>query len=113
VTRVITADTFDRWWAALDGMAKKASRTSPSSQNDYMISDLEDVRTSLVLCTSPFDTHLVQDGTHPNGQPVTRWVARNDTVTLTWRRERGDEFVEDLVGNIIALTGIEPEYVDE
>jgi hypothetical protein len=113
VARIITADTFNRWSAVLDGLVKKASRTSPSSQNDYMISGVEDVRTSLVICTSPFDTHVVQDGTHPNGQPVTRWVARNDTVTLTWRRERGDEFVEDLIKNIVALTGIQPEYVDE
>jgi hypothetical protein len=113
MARVITADTFNRWWAALDGLVKNASRTSSSSQNDYRISAVQDVRTSLVICTSPFDTHVVQDGTHPNGQPVTRWVARNDTVTLTWRRERGDEFVEDLIKNIVALTGIEPEYAGE
>ena len=115
MARVITADTFNRWWAALDGLVKtkEASRTSPSSLDDYRISGVQDVRTSLVICTSPFDTHVVHDGTHPNGQPVTRWVARNDTVTLTFRRERGDEFVEDLIKNIVALTGIEPEYVNE
>src|SRR5215212_10183403 len=115
MARVITADTFNRWWAALDGLVKKkeASRTSPSSLDDYMISGVQDVRTSLVICTSPFDTHLVHDGTPPNAQSVTRWVARNDTVTLTWRRERGDEFVGDLIKNIVALTGIEPEYVNE
>ena len=114
MTRVITADTFNRWWAALDGLVKKkeASGTSPSSLDDYRISGVQDVRTSLVICTSPFETHVVHDGTHPNGQPVARWVARNDTVTLTFRRERGDEFVEDLIKNIVALTGIEPEYVD-
>jgi len=113
MARVITADTFDRWWAALDGLAKKASRTSPSSQNGYVMPSVEDVRTSLVLCTSPIDTHVVQDGTHPNGQPVMQWVARNDTVTLTWRRERGDEYVEDLIKNIVALTDIHPEYVNK
>jgi len=113
MARVITADTFNRWWAALDGLVKNASGTSPSSQNDYVISGLEDVRTSLVICTSPFDTHVVQDDTDPRGQPATRWVARNDTVTLTWRREGGDQFVEDLIKNIVALTRIEPEYVDE
>ena len=34
MARVITADTFNRWWAALDGLVKNSSRTSPSSQND-------------------------------------------------------------------------------
>jgi hypothetical protein len=62
MARVITADTFNRWWAALDGLEKKASRTSSSSQDDYRISGVHDVRTSLVICTSPLDTHVVQDG---------------------------------------------------
>ena len=112
MARVITADTFNRWWAALDNLVRQALRSSPSSQNDSMISGVQDLRTSLVICTSPFETHVVQDGTHPNGQPVRRWVARDDTVTLTLRREGGDEFIEDLIKNIVKLTGIEPEYVD-
>jgi hypothetical protein len=62
MARVITADTFNRWWAALDGLEKKASRTSSGSQDDYRISGVHDVRTSLVICTSPLDTHVVQDG---------------------------------------------------
>jgi hypothetical protein len=118
MARVITADTFNRWWAALDGLVKNASGASPSSQNEsmrsaVMSSAVQDVRTSLVICTSPVETHVVADDTPATGQPVTRWVARNDTVTLTWRREGGDEIIEDLIKNIVRLTGINPEYADE
>ena len=118
MARVITADTFNRWWAALDGLVQNASGASPSSQHDamrsaVMSSAVQDVRTSLVICTSPVETHVVADDTPANGQPVTRWVARNDMVTLTWRREGGDEIIEDLIKNIVRLTGINPEYADE
>jgi hypothetical protein len=107
--KTITADTFDRWWVGLDERVRQEpdisrSHRSPAGVRLNAKAVLHHLETS-----TQTQHHLFHDGLDANGQNIRRVVAAVDTVTL----EGDDEFIEDLIKNIVALTGIEPEYVDE
>ena len=110
--RTIAADTFNRWWAALDERARAEADISPSEQNPAgeRLNAMA-AMSWLEACASP--TSLDHDGLHSDGQWVRRGTAASDTVVLEQSGETGDEFIAELIKNIVALTGIEPEYVDE
>jgi hypothetical protein len=113
VARVITADTFNRWWVALNERAQQEpdiSKTELSPAGRRL--NAKAALVSLEICTRT-QHHVLHDGFHPDGQPFRRVVALGDAVVLEPSGERGDEFIKDLIRNIVALTDIEPEYVEE
>ena len=117
MARVITADTFDRWWATLDEQARQEADISRTGQNPAGVRLNAKVALSgLETCTET-QHHLFHDGLDSNEQHIRRVVALSDTVVLGRPDEDestcSDEFIEDLIKNIVALTGIEPEYADE
>jgi hypothetical protein len=106
---IITADTFDRWWAALDERSRHEADTSRSERSPAGVQLNPKVALSQLESCTETQRHLFHDGLDSNDQNIRRVVALSDTVTL----EGDDEFVEELIRNIVALTGIEPEYADE
>ena len=113
MARTITADTFDRWWAALDERARQEGGTQEVSGDPSLRFSAASALGALEAHASP--TSLHHDGYHPDGQLIMRRVALDDTVVLDRADEGrdGDEFIEDLIRNIVALTGIRPEYAGE
>ena len=113
----ITADTFDRWWAALDERARHEADTARSGQNPAGVRLNAKVALSRLETCTETQHHLFHDGLDSNDQNIRRVVALSDTVVLGRQDEDestcSDEFIEDLIKNIVALTGIEPECVDE
>ena len=109
MARGIMADTFDRWWAALDEQARQEPDRFQSERSPAGVRLNAKVALSQLESCTETQRHLFHDGLDSNDQNIRRVVALSDTVTL----EGDDEFVEDLIRNIVALTGLEPEYVDE
>ena len=72
----------------------------------------ENALRALETCASPIS--LDHEGVDSHGQWVRRRTADGDMVVLDQpQSEGGDKFVEDLIKNIVALTGIEPDFVDK
>ncbi len=117
MARVITADTFDRWWAALDEQARQEADISQSERSPAGVRlNAKVALRQLETCTET-QHHLFHDGLDSNDQNIRRVVALSDTVVLGRPDEDestcSDEFIEGMIKNIVALTGIEPEYVKE
>ena len=115
MARTITADTFNRWWEALDEWASAEGDTSRSDRNPAGVRlNAKAALGSLEMYASP--THLFHDGLYSDGQPIRRRIAGSDGVVLQRSdgdgNGYGDEYIEDLIRNIVALTGIKPEYID-
>ena len=106
---LITADTFDRWWAALDERSRQEADISRSERSPAGVQLNPKVALSQLESCTETQRHLFHDGLDSNDQNIRRVVALSGTVTL----EGDDEFIEELIRNIVAMTGIEPEYVDE
>ncbi len=117
MARVITADTFDRWWAALDEQARQEADISRSERSPAGIRVNAKVALSHLETCTETQHHLFHDGLDSNEQHIRRVVALSDTVVLGRPDEDectcSDEFIEGLINSIVALTSIEPEYVDE
>jgi hypothetical protein len=114
--RTIAADTFNRWWAALNEQAHQEPDVSWIGRDAELRYNAKAALISLKRCASSSETRVIHEGCHSNGQPIRRWVARGDTVTLRRpdedERVYGGELIDGLIENIVALTGIEPDYVD-
>jgi hypothetical protein len=111
--RTITADTFNRWWAALDQRVRQEPDISRSERSPAGVRlNAKAALQELESCTET-QHQLFHDGLDPNVQYIRGVVASGDTVVLDKSDQRGDDSIEDLINNIVALTGIEPEYVDE
>ncbi len=117
MARVITADTFDLWWAALDERARQEADPARSGQNPAGVRLNAKVALSRLETCTETQHHLFHDGLDSNEQHIRRVVALSDTVVLGRPDEDGsrcsDEFIDELIKNIVALTGIDPKYVDE
>jgi hypothetical protein len=113
MTRTVTANTFNRWWAALNERVRQEPDISRSDRNPAGVRlNAKAALQELESCTA-IQHHQLHDGLDSNGQYIRRVVASGDIVILDKSGQRGDEFIEDLMRNIVALTGIEPEDVDE
>ena len=67
---------------------------------------------ALEVCASSIS--LDHDGIDSDGQFIRQVTALDDTVVLDRPPSEGeDEFVDDLIKNIVALTDIHPEYVNK
>jgi hypothetical protein len=111
MARTIMADTFNRWWAALDERARQEGGAKEWASGVGLRLSAAQALGALEACASP--TSLHHDGIGSDGQFIRRVTAESDTVVLNRPDEGGDEFIGELIKNIVALTGIEPEYVDE
>jgi hypothetical protein len=107
MARTITPDTFDRWSAALDEQARQETDSFRSERSPAGVRLNPKVALSQLESCIETQRHLFHDGLDSNDQNIRRVVALSDAVTL----EGDDEPIEDLIKNIVALTGIEPEYV--
>lgn len=114
MARNITADTFNRWWVALDERARNEGGAKEWSWAGVKLT-LSAANALGALESSASPTSFDHGGIDPDGQWIRQVTADSDTVVLHRPPEEGgdDEFIDDLIKNIVALTGIEPEYVDE
>jgi hypothetical protein len=97
----ITAATFNRWWAALNEQAEQEPDGSWLGRDAELRYNAKAALLSLKRCAFPPETRVIHEGCHADGQPIRRWVARGETVTL--KRPDTDESGcgDDLIGGVL------------